>query len=521
MMRGMPLDALHTTTLADVLREHGRSWSGKTALVCGDERYTYAEFDQRASQLANALRDRGVGTGDRILWLGQNCHLVLESLLAAAKLGASFCPANWRQSPDELAYVLDDLAPAAVLWQADEIGEPIVKARESTGSKALWIGCDEAAVSHGDPAYAEILASGDTHDLDIEVDPASPVLIMYTAAFSGRPQAAQLSHLGLTLQNLNIAIIQQVTPDDVYLNCGPLFHIATFMTTAATFQLAGTNVFTKRADAEEICRLTDAEKVTGAFILPQVVKRIVEVNKDRQYDLSSLQTMSMGNKEFAEMISPRVTYWMRKPGGYGQTEVNGLLTFSAFGDGPMAPGRPTPGMQVRIVDEDMNELPVGETGEIVARGPAAMVGYFGKNEENARRQRGDWHHTNDLGRREADGTISFIGPKTELIKTGVENVYPAEVEGALQKHPAVAEVVVIGVPDPVWDQNVKAVVRLQEGQQATAEELIEHAKSLIASYKKPKEVDFVDAFPRLESGFIDRDAVKAAHGGGGTPGRGA
>jgi long-chain acyl-CoA synthetase len=519
MMRRM--DLLHTTTLADVLREHARSWSGKTALVCGDDRYTYAEFDERASRLANAWRDRGIGEGDRILWVGQNCHIVLEALLAAAKLGASFCPANWRQSPDEFAYVLEDLKPAAVLWQADEIGDPIVKARESTGSTAFWIGCDDEAVKQGDPAYADVLAGGAPTDLDVAVDPSSAVLTMYTAAFSGRPQAAQLSHLGLMFQNLNIAIIQQVTPDDVYLNCGPLFHIATFMTTAATFQLAGTNVFTKRAEAEEICRLTDAEKVTGAFILPQVVARIVEFNKDRTYDLSSLQTMSMGNKEFAEMVSSRTTFWMRKPGGYGQTEVNGLLTFSAFGDGPMAPGRPTPIMQVRIVDEDGNELPNGDVGEIVARGPSAMVGYFGKDEENARRQRGGWHHTNDLGRREPDGTISFVGPKTELIKTGVENVYPAEVEGALQKHPAVAEVVVIGVPDPVWDQNVKAVVRLHDGQQASADDLIEHAKTLIASYKKPKEVDFVDAFPRLASGFIDRDAVKAAHGGGGTPGRGA
>src|SRR4051795_126720 len=113
----LSLDALHTTTLADVLREHGRSWPTKTALVCGDERYTYAEFDQRVSRLANALRERGVGAGDRILWLGQNCHVVLEALLAAAKLGATFCPANWRQSPDEFAYVLEDLAPAVVLWQ--------------------------------------------------------------------------------------------------------------------------------------------------------------------------------------------------------------------------------------------------------------------------------------------------------------------------------------------------------------------------------------------------------------------
>src|SRR4051812_15650158 len=215
MMRGM--DLLHTTTLADVLREHGRSWPTKPALVCGDERYTYAEFDQRVSQLANALRERGVGTGDRVLWLGQNCHIILEALLAAAKLGASLCPANWRQSPDEFAYVLTDLEPVAVLWQADEIGEPIIKARELTRSGAWWIGCDDAAVQHGDPAYEDVLAGASTEDPQIEVDPLSPVLTMYTAAFSGRPQAAQLSHLGLVLQNLNIAIVQEISPDDVYL----------------------------------------------------------------------------------------------------------------------------------------------------------------------------------------------------------------------------------------------------------------------------------------------------------------
>src|SRR3954451_9321044 len=185
MMRGM--DLLHTTTLADVLREHGRSWPSKTALVCGDDRYTYAEFDQRASRLANALRERGVGTGDRILWLGQNCHTILEALLAAAKLGASFCPANWRQSPDEFAYVLTDLDPAVVLWQADEIGEPIVKARESTQSRASWIGCDAAAGQHGDDAYDDVIARAAADDPAVEVDPASPALTMYTAAFSGRP----------------------------------------------------------------------------------------------------------------------------------------------------------------------------------------------------------------------------------------------------------------------------------------------------------------------------------------------
>jgi long-chain acyl-CoA synthetase len=187
----------------------------------------------------------------------------------------------------------------------------------------------------------------------------------------------------------------------------------------------------------------------------------------------------------------------------------------------MAPGRATPFIAIRVVDETGADVPDGDTGEIVVRGPLAMLGYWNDPDETARRQTGGWHHTNDLGRREADGTLTFVGPKTELIKTGVENVYPAEVEGALRQHPAVAEVVVIGVPDPVWDQNVKAVVRLHDGAEASAEDLIAHVKGLLASYKKPKLVDFVSEFPRLQSGWVDREAVKAAHGAGGTPGRGA
>jgi acyl-CoA synthetase (AMP-forming)/AMP-acid ligase II len=505
----MPLDLLHTLTLGDVLREHRRSRPLQTAVVCGDTRLTFPELDQRVNRLATALLDRGAGAGSRVLWLGQNCHVILEGLLAAAKIGGLLCPANWRSTADELAHVLTDLDPAVVLYEPSDV---VTAAREQAGSKADWVAVGAE--------YEALLAGGRPEDPDLPVDPASPVLAMYTAAFTGRPNAAGLSHSGLLAQDLAVALVQQVTADDVYLNCGPLFHIATFMTTLATFHLGGTNVFTATADAEDICRLVDAERCTGAFVMYPTIQKIVETNADGRYDLSSLVTMTMGNKEFAAMVSPQVTTWMAKPGGYGQTEVSGLLTFSAFGNGPMAPGRPSPFAQVRIVDEEGVELPPGETGEIVARGPGVMTGYLGDAEETARRQRDGWHHTNDLGRREADGTITFVGPKTDLIKTGVENVYPAEVEGALVKHPAVAEAVVIGVPDPVWDQNVKAVVRLHSPGSATADELVDHCRSLIASYKKPKVVDFVDAFPRLPSGVIDREAVKAAHGGGGTPGRG-
>jgi long-chain acyl-CoA synthetase len=172
---------------------------------------------------------------------------------------------------------------------------------------------------------------------------------------------------------------------------------------------------------------------------------------------------------------------------------------------------------VRVVDPDGNDVPPGETGEIVARGPVVMLGYWNRPDLNAWRSRGGWHHTNDLGRREADGSLTFVGPMGRLIKSGFENIYPTEVETCLTQHPAVAEAVVIGVPDPVWQQSVRAVVVLRSGASATEAELIEHCRQRISSYKKPRSVVFVDSLP-TRNGAVDHAAVDREHGGGGYPG---
>jgi long-chain acyl-CoA synthetase len=504
------MDQLHALTLGDVLREHRRSYPQQTALVCGDERYTYVEMDDRVNRLANALAAEGVGAGDRILWLGQNCHRVLELLLAAAKLGAVFCPTNWRQSAAELVFVLEDSDPKVVVWQDTEIGETVREARDQTGGKGLW-------VQHDGGEYETLMAAGTTEDPDVEVDPSVPVLQMYTAAFTGTPNGALLSHTAITVQDVVMAMIQQIDASYTYLNAGPLFHVATFMTTLAAFHMGGTNVFTRRVDAEELCRLVADEHCTGAFIMGPTIQQILEINKDGRYDLSSLRTFG-GSPEWNAMITVDTSPWGRHPAGYGQTEVMGMLTFNAVG-GPAAGshGRPSPMVQVRIVDPDGNEVAPGETGEIVARGPAVMNGYLGRDELNAERQVGGWHHTNDLGKREPDGSITFIGPKTRIIKSAAENIYPNEVEQCLARHPAVAEAAIIGIADKTWTQSVKAVVVLEEGETATADDLIEHCRANIASYKKPRSVEFVDKLPR-DGWQVDYAALDEQFGGGGYPG---
>ena len=511
------MDVLHGLTFADVLREQRRSRPEQVAAVDGDFgrgfRLTYPELDDRANRLANALAAAGVGDGDRILWLGQNSFRVVETLAAAAKIGAMFCPANWRQSADELAFVLGDVDAKVVVWQDEEIGATVRAARELAGSSALWLQHDAG----GDGSYEAFLTGASSADPDRDVDPSSALLLMYTAAFTGRPNGAMLSHTALITQGIVMARLSDIDVDYVYLNCGPLFHIATFMTTLATFVAAGTNVFTRRIDADELCRLIESERCTGAFVVGPTIKQILEANKDHRYDLKSLRAFR-GKPEWNEMITVDTSPWARHPGGYGQTEVMGMLTFNTLAHAPIGThGRPSPVVQVRIVDPDDHELRVGETGEIVARGPTVMNGYWNRPEENVRRQRGGWHHTNDLGRREADGTITFIGPATRMIKSAAENIYPAEVEGCVAKHPAVAECAVIGVPDAQWTQSVRAIVVLNQGESATADEIIDHCRTHIASYKKPRTIEFVEKLPR--DGFaVDYRALDEQFGGGGYPG---
>ena len=508
----MAVDLLHALTLGDILRENRRSYPRRTAIVDGELRLTWPEFDDRVNRLANALRaDAGVAQGDRILWLGQNSFRVLELLLAAAKLGAVFCPANWRQSPDEFAFVIDDTRAKVVVWQDEEIGDSVRAGRELAESTS-----DGRWLQHDSGEYEAFVEKGAHDDPALEVDPASPVLQLYTAAFTGRPNGALLSHWAVLVQDLVMGNLQRVDSEYVYLNSGPLFHVATFMTTLATFHFGGTNVFTRRVDAEELCRIIEAERCTGAFLMGPTIGQILDANQDGRFDLSTLRTFT-GKPEWNAMVTVDDSPWARRPAGFGQTEVMGMLTLNAWGGGAAgSSGRPSPMALVRIVDPDGREVPPGDVGEIVARGPTVMNGYLHRDDLNAQRLAGGWHHTNDLGRREPDGSLTWIGPKTRLIKSAAENIYPAEVEGALQNHPAVQEAAVIGVPDPTWGQSVKAIVVLRDGSAATEDDLIEHCRSLIASYKKPKAVEFTDKLPRDEFA-VDYAALDERFGGGGYP----
>jgi acyl-CoA synthetase (AMP-forming)/AMP-acid ligase II len=510
------MDPLHSTTLADVLREHRRSRPQRLGVVDGDVRRTFPELDERVNRLAHALAAEGVGAGDRVLWLGQNSARIIELLLAAAKLGAMFCPANWRQTADELVFVVEDLDPEVVVWQDEEVGETVRTARAQLSSSARWL-LHDAPEGFGSDSYEAFLATGGPDDDFGNVDPDASLLLIYTAAFGGRPNAAMLSHRACIEQGIVYGHFTGTTGDDVYLNSGPMFHLGTLMHTLATFVAGGTNVFVPRVEGELLCRVIEAEGCTGAFLVGPIFEQILGADPDGRYDLSSLRS-AHGSSEWNARTSRDTSPWASAPGGYGQSEVVGMMTFSCLALGAMgAHGRTSPLLQIRIVDPDGNDAPDGEPGEIVTRGPTVMNGYWNRAKLNEERSRGDWHHTNDLGRREADGSITFVGPKTRMIKSAAENIYPVEVEQCIAAHDAVKECAIIGVPDERWVQSVKAIVVLQEGATATPDDLIEHCRARIASYKKPRSVEFVDALPR-DGWVVDYDALDATFGGGNYPG---
>lgn len=498
-----------------MLDEHARRWGRRPAMLDMESgrRFDYVELADRVGRLAEWMVSTGVGKGGRVVWLGQNSHCVLELLIAAGRVGAILAILNWRLAEDELRFVLDDLDPQIVVWQPD--GLPAALRSEWSGRNCVWIqqdpltsGCD----------YERAIAGAGRYGAGVALPSEAPQLLLYTAAFSGRPAAAILTRQALVLQANQYAALRGWNHLTTYLSATPLFHVATLLDCLATFVVGGHNLFVRHADPEAMCAIIAAERVSDTFILPPTMEKILELGPAGQFDLRSLRSQPY-KPEWNALVTIDDSLWGKRPYGYGQTETMGYATFSCLGDpGKGAMGRPSPLVAMVMLDEGGRALPDGEVGEIGVRGWTVSPGYWHRPEIDALRITADgWRRTNDLGRRESDGTISFIGPKGRLIKSAAENIYPAEVERCIAQIDGVAEVAVIGTPDPVWMQSVRAIIVPHPGALLDEAAVIDHCRRSIASYKKPRSVVFADGLPRIGSA-IDYAALDHLYDGGGYPG---
>ncbi len=474
-----------------------------------DAPLTFAQFKQRVDQMARGLRAVGCGPGDRIGVMAKN-HLAFFLVYgAAAALGAIVLPVNWRFSAAEAAYVLNDGTPRWVL--ADNDNPPwVADVRAQLGPRVRFFN-----LRPGQGPYEEILPADPAEDdfQPAQVKAEDGFVIIHTAAVSGHPRGALLSHGNLLCANALLSIEFGLTPADVHLSCLPLFHVAGLFMTFSAFQAGILNVNLPKFDAAAIVGLIAARGVSFMYTFAPMLQSILDEAEKSRTDIRALRAV-MG------LESPETIERYQAAGGgifhamYGQTETSLLASMAPYNDCPGSAGRVIALSTVRVVDDGDRPVPAGDIGEIVMRGPMVFRGYWGLDEDNAHTFRNGWHHTGDLGRLDQNGYLWFAGRKAdkELIKPGGENVYPAEVEKVILMHPHVEATVVFGVPDPKWKEGIKAVCVLSKGKRLTAGELIDFVGQRIARYKKPQYIEFVDSLPTNADGAIDRNKVKKLYG---------
>ncbi|PKK14938.1 MAG: long-chain fatty acid--CoA ligase [Thermomonospora sp. CIF 1] len=499
------------------LERHAFAVPDQAALRFEGRTTTWRQLRDRVHRLANALARRGVGFGDRVALLTGNRPEFIEAMLAATRLGAIAVPVNFRLTAPEIAYVLEN--SEAKLMVADGLADrPARQAVEQIGHDLTVV-----TVSPSEPwpqaeAYEDLIAeTGPDHD-PVDVPESSPALIMYTSGTTGRPKGAVLSHQNLHAQALTIIrAFGWVDDGEVNLVASPLFHIGAIGSVVPALLIGATIVIapTRPFDSGEILDLLEGEKVTTVFLVPTQWQALCDDPSVPKRDLSALRVMSWGAAPASDTLLRRMAEVFPHASNvalFGQTEMSPVTCVLQGKDALRklgSVGRPVPTVAARIVDSDMNDVPVGEVGEIVYRGPSLMEGYWRNPEATAEAFRGGWFHSGDLVRADEEGFIYVVDRVKDMIISGGENIYCAEVENVLAGHPAIAEVSVVGRPHPHWGETPVAFVVLRDPQTTlTIEELREWASGKLARYKLPTSLEIIDVLPRNASGKVLKPVLR-------------
>ncbi len=497
--------SLREFTLIDVYRRNAEFFPDRTAFIFGSQRVTHREYLERVERLAAGLACEGVNSGDRVAILSQNSLETIDLIGAVARLGAILLPVNFRLNAEEIGYVLADGAPVLVV-AGSEYQEIIAALKHSLPSVRSYFGIGKHTAPFA--PYADLAAS-DASVSHVHFRANDGFIIIHTAAVGGRPRGALLSQTNLLAAHSSLIQAWSLTERDVNLGVLPLFHVAGLGLMLAVQQAGGASVIISKFDPQQAVRDIAAERVTVmAEFAPMLANLMDEAKGGELTTLRAVTGLDAPETiERFEKDCPHSVFWT----AFGQSETSGFATLSPYRERPGSAGRPLFWHTVAVVDSADKENPTGQVGEIVVRGPTVFLGYWNNDAETARTFRNGWHHTGDIGYFDADGILWYTGraPEKELIKTGGENVYPAEVENAIRQHADITEVVVIGVPDPQWSEAIKAICVRRTDSNVTANDIIDFVAGLIARYKKPKHVVFVDQLPKTKNGAVDRAAVKS------------
>ncbi len=471
---------------------------------------SWAEVRARMDQLADALRDHGVGPGDRIGLLSTNRPEFLELLLAASRMGAVTVPFNYRLAPAELAYQIDH-ADLALCFVEDACRGSYDAAAPACPTEIL----ESAAID-------EWIACGALTPNMQDLPAGAPLGIFYTGGTTGLPKGVVLSHDNFLANAVNVTGRVPYGPADVHLHAAPLFHLADLGATFNALLVGGSHAFASQFRPPEILEQIQAHGVTAMLLAPTMIGMLVRDPAIATADTSSMRLLNYGGSPITDDLlreaMARLDCDFNQ--GFGQTEATQTITLLSAEDHRTALerpdllrscGRPIGSVAVRVVDGDDRPLPPGETGEIAVYGPTVMTGYWRQPEITAETLRGGWLHTGDIGLRDHDGLLRLVDRKKDMIVSGGENVYSTEVENALTDHPDILEAAVFAVPDKDLGERVHATLVLQPGKSLTLETVQGHCRAQIAGYKIPRSIAIADALPKTAAGKVQKADLRAAH----------
>ncbi len=503
----------------------------KTAIVFEDKRYTFSQLNERVNRLANGLMNLGAKKGVVIAFLQVNCNQCVETYFAVAKAGAIYLPLNFRVKEKELIYMLN-MAEASMLIAGERYISMIQSIRPELKYLKHLISIE---TKHADMHfYEDIIQSSSPEEVVTPIDEKDTTILVYTAGTTGFPKGVMLSHNSFTGY-----VLENVTPpdpeaDERNILTVPLYHVAGIQALMAAVYGARTLVMERQFEPEEWMTLVEKEKASRAMMVPTMLKQLLDHPNFKKHDLSSLKVITYGA---APMPLPVIRQALDEfPGvsfinAFGQTETASTITALGpedhFITGTPAErekklkrlasiGKPMADTEMKVVNDNGKTLGVGEAGEILARGPRVMSGYW-KDEEKTRKtiDKDGWVHTGDIGYVDEDGYYFLSGRSSDIIIRAGENISPEELENAIREHPKVEDVAVIGVPDETWGEEPRAVVILKKGVPKSKEveaEIMEFCRQNLASFKRPRTVVFVDELPRNPMGKLIKREIREKYG---------
>jgi acyl-CoA synthetase (AMP-forming)/AMP-acid ligase II len=508
--------------VGDIITRQARINAKKIGLIDGNTSLTYKEINERVNRLSNALISLGLKKGEKVAFMANNCHEFAETFFAAAKAGLIIVPVNARFNGPEVTYTLNHSESNAFIYHS-EFDEIAKKAKPNLATVRHFIKIGEAEDDIS--SYEVLIGSSSRDEPKVPLTMDDLVMIMYTSGATGQAKGVVSAQRNLLAMVNSMTFEVRVVPEDRNLLVMPMFHAGGLWPLMTHFYRGATTIILSRFDEDKVLEMIEKEKITFLNLVPTTLRRLCLRPDLKKYDLRSLRFIMYAGaaiplhqlKEAMRIFGPHLFNT-----GLGATEAScgGMLNIDVGEhamalDGPLAGklgsvGRDSMGIEVKIVDENGNEVPQGKVGEIVARGDHIALGYWKMPEETAKTFKNGWLHTGDLGYRDEDAYVFIVGRGKDIIISGGENISSLEVEDIITQHPAVAEAAVIGVPDEVWGEAVKAVVALKPSYQGdiTEREIISYCKERLAGYKCPKSVDFVEELPKNPAGKVRKVELK-------------